>query len=791
MKTPHSLASQPPTRSIEYWETLFTAEDPWQYGTSAYERWKAGLTLGLLPTGKLRSALEVGCAEGHMTAQVAQRVDRLLAVDISSKALERARSRCASFDHIEFQQLDVVEGRLPGQLDLILVSEVLFYLSRAEVEKVAKRFAEHLKVGGHVLLVHGNAIQDDRTRTGFDWGHEFGALTIGRIFGAAKGLALIKELRTPLFSIQLFRRVGSTPRSLPVPQRVEEPLPFDLELLPELERTILWDGAVMTREEAQRTESTTSVPILMYHAIADTGPPELAPYRTTVAGFREQLRYLRSHGYHSISLHEWVEHIATKRPVPGRPVIITFDDGYKDFFESALPALERSDFTATVFVVTDKAGAVADWDRLTHPPRLMEWDEIRAAAARNITIGSHSASHQHFLRITREEVLREGARARQTLHEQLGREVDLIAFPWGASDPEGRRVLAECGYRIGVRSDGGRSTLSDDPLDLSRIEIHGTDDLDTFIRKVTGVYAPPEEKIEEPAAAETETSEPVPFRSPESEVEPYRSPESEIEPFRSVGPGIESPTLSSSMPSARTIAAAAADVVGFAPAAPVVPRSRDFPLHADHRQQLASRLDALVGDFVKLQVQLLNEAAAPMTAQKRLASLFALPVTGRVMRTIQPNQAIIEGVTITFEDTANLSLLVEPKLDHSLSPESHLNTLRFDFSGQTEWLSLNVTLDWREISLAERFQLSLYANSNRSLTCEAALRLPRVGNHAHTYPFSTFALSSQARNAVTSGRLSLPDFIELDTTQAPELAFTFDTREDFSLEINYLNCYFA
>jgi SAM-dependent methyltransferase len=181
MGTTESIGSEPSMRSVGYWETLFAEEDPWKYSTSEYERWKTGLVLEQLPTGRPRFAMEVGCAEGHMSMQLAQRVDRLLAVDISSKAIKRARARCAGSKHVEFRQLDIVDGDLPKQLDLILVSEVLFYISREELGKVAARFAEQLKIGGHVLLVHGNVIQDDRTRTGFDWGHEFGALTIGSL----------------------------------------------------------------------------------------------------------------------------------------------------------------------------------------------------------------------------------------------------------------------------------------------------------------------------------------------------------------------------------------------------------------------------------------------------------------------------------------------------------------------------------------------------------------------------------------------------------------------------------
>ena len=806
MRTPHTLVATPLVRTVEYWETLFREEDPWRYSVSAYESWKTELTLSLLPTGQLASALEVGCAEGHMTARLAQHVQHLLAVDMSSTAIERAKLRCAGLDHVKFQQLDAMEGRLPKQLDLILISEVLFYLSRDEVTLIAKRFSEQLKVGGHVLLVHGNAIQDDRTRTGFDWGHDFGALTIGQLFAASKGLSLVKELRSPLFTIQLFRRVR---KSAPPPERVDVPLPFDLELLPELERTILWDGAVTTRDEAQATESTSRVPILMYHSIADTGPSELADYRTSVGDFEEQLRYLRSHGYHSLSLHEWADCIAEGRPVPGRPVIITFDDGYQDFFDSALPALERNDFTATVFVVTDKAGATADWDQLEDPPQLMDWDQLRETVARGTTIGSHSASHKDFQRIDREEIRDEGERARQTLYERLGHEVDLIAFPWGRSNPNGRTVLAECGYRIGLRSWGGMSTLSDDLMELSRIEINGSDDLETFIRKVHGEYAPPD--VEENAVSESdlvEFAEAEPEYEPtqeeesamaESDLDEFAEAESEYEPTQEEESVMAESDLVEfaeaeseyELPQDDESAAGEAHVADYVPRAQVASRPPDFSLRKDYRLQLASRLDTLMGEFVKMQVELLNDTRTPMTAQKQIARLFSMPVTGRVTRSVRPGENLIDGVRVSFEETANLNLLVEPKADHSLSPESYLNTVRFELSGRSEWFTVSVSPDWRELSLAKHFQLSLYANSNRDLTFEAALRLPRRGNPAHECMFSVMRLPAHSHHAVKAGEIAIPDFINFDLSQKPELVFFFDSREDLSLDINYLNCYFA
>src|ERR1041385_7528148 len=94
------------------------------------------------------------------------------------------------------------------------------------------------------------------------------------------------------------------------------------------------------------------VPILTYHSIDEAGPAALAPWRLSPALFREQMRFLRERGYRSVSLDEWARAIAEQRRLPGRPVVITFDDGYRDFLENAWPALRELDFRATIFAVT-------------------------------------------------------------------------------------------------------------------------------------------------------------------------------------------------------------------------------------------------------------------------------------------------------------------------------------------------------------------------------------------------------------------------------------------------------
>lgn len=285
-------------------------------------------------------------------------------------------------------------------------------------------------------------------------------------------------------------QISSAPGALPT-LHLPTPRPEIVEgshsavLPPCVERFVVWGGAVRTRAEAQAAERAADIPILMYHSIDDHGPPELAPYRVTPAAFQEQLRFLRKHGYHSVSLGEWATCIANGTPLPGRPVIITFDDGYKKFITNAAPLLEAADFRAAIMVVTAKVGGVADWDVTSALPlKLMGWDELRDLQQRGFEIGSHTTCHADLLTLSDEAIVRDCSEARAALRDQLGREVISVAFPWGRNDNRVRAALARGGYRIGLAASGGRSSLSDSPMHLPRIEIFGHDDIDTFARRL-------------------------------------------------------------------------------------------------------------------------------------------------------------------------------------------------------------------------------------------------------------------------------------------------------------------
>ncbi len=143
------------TLSVAYFDAVYGSNpDPWNFATSAYEREKYALTLAALPRRRYGSALEVGCSIGILTRDLALRCDDLLAIDAAHAPLSEARRRCADLPAVRFEQMFVPRQWPCGLFDLILLSEVLYYLSAEDVTRLASRVASSLADEGNVALVH-------------------------------------------------------------------------------------------------------------------------------------------------------------------------------------------------------------------------------------------------------------------------------------------------------------------------------------------------------------------------------------------------------------------------------------------------------------------------------------------------------------------------------------------------------------------------------------------------------------------------------------------------------------
>jgi hypothetical protein len=120
-----------PTLKPEYFDAVYSADpDPWNFADSPYEQAKYALTLNAMPKPRYRSALEVGCSIGVLTRSLASRCDVVVAIDAARAPLVEARRRCADLPGVRFEQMFVPEQWPDGLFELILLSEVVYYLSR-------------------------------------------------------------------------------------------------------------------------------------------------------------------------------------------------------------------------------------------------------------------------------------------------------------------------------------------------------------------------------------------------------------------------------------------------------------------------------------------------------------------------------------------------------------------------------------------------------------------------------------------------------------------------------------
>lgn len=182
------------TNSIDpaYFEALYAADpDPWRFASSPYEAEKYAATLAALPQDRFADGLEIGCSFGVFTSQLMRRCDRLLSLDVAESALARARIACPG---VRFERRRIPQAWPPGRFDLIVFSEVLYYLDAAGIADAADRAINALQSGGCILMVHYLG-ETDYPTTGDEAARLFLQL------GAAAGLKPGFALRTPGYRI--------------------------------------------------------------------------------------------------------------------------------------------------------------------------------------------------------------------------------------------------------------------------------------------------------------------------------------------------------------------------------------------------------------------------------------------------------------------------------------------------------------------------------------------------------------------------------------------------------------
>ena len=223
------------------------------------------------------------------------------------------------------------------------------------------------------------------------------------------------------------------------------------------------------RLPASLPDRALTVPILMYHRINVVTPSTPAASRgLTVhpADFERQMTWLKRRGYQTLTQNELFGAVICGQPLPRRPIVITFDDGYRDNLYNAAPVLKRLGFRATAYVVS---GRISNGDS-----SFLTWGMLRALEKHGVEIGSHTMAHRDMTSLSDAQLLADLTTSRRLLERRLNHRVPWLAYPFGRYNGRVERAARRAGYLLGVTTEPGAAQTARRPLALKRLRVLDT-----------------------------------------------------------------------------------------------------------------------------------------------------------------------------------------------------------------------------------------------------------------------------------------------------------------------------
>lgn len=225
---------------------------------------------------------------------------------------------------------------------------------------------------------------------------------------------------------------------------------------------------------AGRSGPATPVPILMYHVIAD--PPAGAPYPELYVGssdFAAQMRWLERHGYRAVTQRDVWNQWHRGTALPRKPIVISFDDGYRSVADAALPEMRRRSWPGVLNLTVKNlhvSGGLSDW-------------RVRTLVAAGWELASHSLTHPDLPSLGDRALSREVTRSRAVLRARFGVPVDFFCYPAGRYDARVIRAVRRAGY-LGATTTIDGLARPDEPYELRRIRVSGSDGVAGVARKL-------------------------------------------------------------------------------------------------------------------------------------------------------------------------------------------------------------------------------------------------------------------------------------------------------------------
>ncbi|MBF1326856.1 MAG: polysaccharide deacetylase family protein [Megasphaera micronuciformis] len=236
------------------------------------------------------------------------------------------------------------------------------------------------------------------------------------------------------------------------------------------ENSMTSDGA--TKAETKMAVPEKGIPVLMYHMIGDIEDNDAVLKESHL---REQMKFLKDNGFHPLTLDQLYEYVMFNKPVPEKPVVITFDDGYVDTYSIVMPLMKEYGFACTVFIPT------YDADQGTR----LSWNQIKEMQASGMTIAGHGYHHERLAQMNEDVLNREVAMCQKELKEQLGITNEYYCYPYGSNDEASQKAMKKNGIKLAFTMNPGWVKYGDNPYALKRIWIGNAVDIENFKQRVT------------------------------------------------------------------------------------------------------------------------------------------------------------------------------------------------------------------------------------------------------------------------------------------------------------------
>lgn len=217
---------------------------------------------------------------------------------------------------------------------------------------------------------------------------------------------------------------------------------------------------------------TIKVPILMYHRIAvlQGDEPAVTQALTVDPGeFRLQMQWLKERGYTTITQLQLFKALEQGGPLPDKPIMLTFDDGYRGIATIAAPIMSQAGFVGTAYVITDRIAV-----NPKRAPTWLTWRQLRILEQRGWDIGSHTVSHTEIPHMSETAALQTLRASRFALERRLGHPVQWFCYPAGAVDAKSVDWVRKAGYVLATTTQEGDVHSAADPLRLSRVRVSNT-----------------------------------------------------------------------------------------------------------------------------------------------------------------------------------------------------------------------------------------------------------------------------------------------------------------------------